>query len=44
VPSERRAVIACRSTGARAEITNIFYGGRDFAALYRDRSPDPEAE
>jgi toxin ParE1/3/4 len=44
VPFERRAVIAYRLTGAGAEITNIFYGGRDFAALYRDRHPDPDAE
>ena len=37
VPFERRAVIAYRLTAAGAEITNIFYGGRDFEAVYRNR-------
>ncbi|MGN6268465.1 MAG: type II toxin-antitoxin system RelE/ParE family toxin [Sphingomonas sp.] len=40
VPFERRAVIAYRVIDDRVEITNIFYGGRDFDALYRGQ-PDP---
>lgn len=38
VAFERRAVIAYRTSGERVEITNIFYGGRDFEAIYRDRN------
>lgn len=37
VPFERRAVIAYRLSDRCVEITNIFYGGRDFDALYRGR-------
>lgn len=37
VPFERRAVIAYRLNESGVEITNIFYGGRDFEALYRNR-------
>ena len=33
---ERKAVIAYVVTDGRVEITNVFYGGRDFEALYRD--------
>lgn len=35
VPFERRAVIVYRIIGDVVEITNVFYGGRDYAALYR---------
>lgn len=38
VPFERRAVIAYRISGDVVEITNIFYGGRDFEAIYRGRA------
>ena len=41
IPFERRAVIAYRVNGDAVEITNIFYGGRDYEALYRNRSDDP---
>lgn len=34
-PFERRAVIAYLIVGDRVEITNVFYGGRDFETLYR---------
>ena len=44
VPFEHRAVIAYRLIGTAAEVTNIFYGGRDFEALYRDRSPDSDPD
>jgi toxin ParE1/3/4 len=36
VPFEHSAVIAYRITSA-VEITNIFYGGRDYEALYQDK-------
>lgn len=36
VPFERSAVIAYRVEGDRALVVNVFYGGRDFEALYRD--------
>jgi toxin ParE1/3/4 len=43
VPFERRAVIVYRVSGAVVEITNIFHGGRDYAALYRgDRTAEDE--
>lgn len=35
VAFERRAVIVYRVLGETVEITNIFHGGRDYAALYR---------
>ena len=35
VPFEASAVIAYR-VGAAVEIANVFYGGRDYEALYRD--------
>jgi len=35
VAFERRAVIVYRVTGEAVEITNVFHGGRDYAALYR---------
>lgn len=31
---ERKAVIAYRVLDGRVEITNVFYGGRDYEALY----------
>jgi toxin ParE1/3/4 len=40
VPFERRAVIAYRIASDAVETTNVFYGGRDFEALYRGREPD----
>jgi toxin ParE1/3/4 len=39
VPFERKAVIAYRVTDA-VEITNVFYGGRDYEALYRNAGED----
>ena len=38
VPFETSAVIAYR-VAATVDITNIFYGGRDYEALYRGRDP-----
>lgn len=35
VPFERMAVIAYQIVSDRVLITNVFYGGRDFEALYR---------
>jgi plasmid stabilization system protein ParE len=40
VAFERRAVIVYRLIGDTVEITNIFHGGRDYAALYRRAEPD----
>jgi toxin ParE1/3/4 len=37
VPFERRAVVAYRMVDGAVEITNIFYGGRDYEALYRQQ-------
>jgi toxin ParE1/3/4 len=34
VPFERSAVIAYIVEGGAVQITNIFYGGRDYEALY----------
>jgi toxin ParE1/3/4 len=42
VPFERRAVIVYRVLGQTVEITNVFHGGRDYAALYRRGKPDKE--
>jgi toxin ParE1/3/4 len=39
VPFERTAVIAYRVTGT-VEVTNVFYGGRDYEALYKISEPD----
>jgi toxin ParE1/3/4 len=36
VPFEGRAVIAYLARDHRVEITNVFYGGQDYEALYRD--------
>jgi toxin ParE1/3/4 len=40
-PFEKRAVIAYRLNGETVEITNVFYGGRDYAALYQSED-DPD--
>ena len=42
IPFERTAVIAYRVL-ERVEITNVFYGRRDYEALYRPRD-EPENE
>ena len=42
VPFERSAVILYRVEMDRVEIVNIFYGGRDYEALYGD--PDPQRD
>ncbi len=40
-PFRRRTVIAYRVDGDTVTITNVFHGGRDYEALYRD---EPEGE
>jgi toxin ParE1/3/4 len=35
MPFERSAVIAYRVLDDRVQIVNVFYGGRDYEALYR---------
>lgn len=40
VPFEHKAVIAYRVEPDRVRITNVFYGGRDFEALYRSHDPE----
>lgn len=42
VPFERSAVIAYRIEPDRVLITNVFYGGQDFEALFRNHGPDDE--
>lgn len=42
VPFKRRAVIAYRVLPDAVEVTNIFYGGRDFDALYRGQFADED--
>jgi toxin ParE1/3/4 len=42
VPFERRAVIVYRIIDRTVEITNIFHGGRDYAALYRRGRADSD--
>jgi toxin ParE1/3/4 len=42
VPFESSAVIAYLIEGDCVEIANIFYGGRDFEALYRSKAPEAE--
>ena len=44
VPFEKSAVIAYRIEGDCVWITNIFYGGRDFEALYRGAPPEKEPD
>ena len=39
VPFERSAVIAYKAEPGRVLVTNVFYGGRDFEALYRGQEP-----
>ena len=39
VPFERSAVVAYRVTDV-VEITNIFYGGRDYEALYHRKADE----
>jgi hypothetical protein len=36
-------VIVYRVLGQTVEITNLFHGSRDYAALYRRGKPDKEA-
>ena len=43
VPFEHSAVVAYKVEAGRVVIVNIFYGGRDFEAFYRD-APDDDAE
>jgi toxin ParE1/3/4 len=42
VPFEHRAVIVYRVLGDTVEITNVFHGGRDYAALYRRGQADED--
>jgi toxin ParE1/3/4 len=42
VPFERRIVIVYRVVGETVEVTNVFHGERDYAALYRHGEPDRE--
>ena len=44
VPFERRAVIAYKVETDCVRITNIFYGGRDYEALYRRQSAEENDE
>lgn len=43
VPFERTAVIAYQVEADRVLITNVFYGGRDFEALYREPESEEDA-
>ena len=43
VPFEHSAVIAYKVEKDRVLVTNVFYGGRDFEALYRSHDQDDEA-
>ncbi|SDN45109.1 toxin ParE1/3/4 [Methylobacterium phyllostachyos] len=42
VPFERSAVIAYRVGAESVTITNVFYGGRDFEALFQAAHADDE--
>lgn len=42
VPFEHSAVIADRVEAERVHIVNVFYGGRDFEALYRGERPEDD--
>src|SRR5579864_1328046 len=42
VPFERRAVITYLVESGCVRITNVFYGGRDYEALYRGQEPDDD--
>jgi toxin ParE1/3/4 len=44
VPFERRAVIAYKVETDCVRVTNIFYGGRDYEALYRRQSAEENDE
>lgn len=41
---ERIVGIAYLIVGERVEITNVFYGGRDYEALYRGLTDEPESQ
>ena len=41
VPFEDSAVIFYEVVGDRVRIINVFYGGRDYEALYRDEGAPP---
>jgi toxin ParE1/3/4 len=40
VPFEHSAVIAYKVEGDHVVVINVFYGGRDYEALYRGPDPD----
>lgn len=42
VPFEKSAVLAYRIHDDAVEIVNVFYGGRDYAALMNSRSQTPQ--
>ncbi|MBT9293116.1 type II toxin-antitoxin system RelE/ParE family toxin [Prosthecodimorpha staleyi] len=42
VPFEKSAVIAYKVEADRVRITNVFYGGRDYEALYRGAPVEDE--
>lgn len=44
MPFEHSAVIAYRVEGDRVRVVNVFYGGRDFEALYRGQAPASDDE
>ena len=45
VPFERSALIAYKVEPGCVRVTNVFYGGRDYEAFYRDQEPeDDDAE
>jgi toxin ParE1/3/4 len=37
MPFERSAVIAYSVEDDRVRVTNVFYGGRDFVAIYKNQ-------
>ena len=42
VAFERRAVIAYLVEGDKVVITNVFFGGRDYEAIYQGLEPEPD--
>lgn len=42
MPFERSAIIAYRVEAEQVTITNVFYGDRNFEALYQTKRPDDE--
>jgi toxin ParE1/3/4 len=42
VPFEHTAVITYKIEGDYVRVTNVFYGGRDYEALYRRRGSKPD--